>query len=282
MFPFNFDLNPCQSRLYTHVRDLALEPKWKGKGMFSLRQRKTICNTSPQRIRCSYSGHTVKKGSRVSRLQPGCHQPHSPWAGIIQLWRHYSRPGRVWWWHPGWGRETREPFFYGARSRPLKGTAGANPQRESEWSIGYIVIELFILGGFRFVQSTAVSLCHLSTDSFPLNTLLLPHSNVRQLIIPSPMLIIFSVTFWDDYHFTWASFGFLYRTSPPHTPSLYSLLRFLRILRSFLQNFFEMVGGGNSRETLCGLGPWRPRFLQPLASKKMYMFFYGALGIVKV
>jgi hypothetical protein len=39
---------------------------------------------------------------------------------------------------------------------------------------------------------------------------------------------------------------------------------------------------GNSRETLCGLGPWRPRFLQPLASKKMYMFFYGALGIVKV
>ncbi len=25
--------------------------------------------------------HTVKKGSRVSRLQPGCHIPNSPWAG---------------------------------------------------------------------------------------------------------------------------------------------------------------------------------------------------------
>jgi hypothetical protein len=40
--------------------------------------------------------YTVKKGSWVSRLQPGCHEPNSPWAGIIQLWRHYSRPGRVW------------------------------------------------------------------------------------------------------------------------------------------------------------------------------------------
>ncbi len=29
--------------------------------------------------------YTVKKGSRVSRLQPGCHLPNSPWAGIIQL-----------------------------------------------------------------------------------------------------------------------------------------------------------------------------------------------------
>jgi hypothetical protein len=28
---------------------------------------------------------TVKKGSRVSRLQTGCHSPNSPWAGIIQL-----------------------------------------------------------------------------------------------------------------------------------------------------------------------------------------------------
>ncbi len=37
--------------------------------------------------------YTVKKSSRVSRLQPGCHKPNSPWAGIIQLWRHYSRPG---------------------------------------------------------------------------------------------------------------------------------------------------------------------------------------------
>ncbi len=40
--------------------------------------------------------YTVKKGSRVSRHQPGCHWPNSPSAGIIQLWRHYSRPGRVW------------------------------------------------------------------------------------------------------------------------------------------------------------------------------------------
>jgi hypothetical protein len=29
--------------------------------------------------------YTVKKGSRVSCLQPGCHKPNSPWAGIIQL-----------------------------------------------------------------------------------------------------------------------------------------------------------------------------------------------------
>jgi hypothetical protein len=44
----------------------------------------------------------------------------------------------------------------------------------------------------------------------------------------------------------------------------------------------QMKERGSTRETLCGLGPWRPSFLQPLASKKMYMFFYGALGIVKV
>jgi cyanate permease len=36
-----------------------------------------------------------------------------------------------------------------------------------------------------------------------------------------------------------------------------------------------------SRETTCGLGPWRPAFLQPLASKKVYMFFYGCLGIIQ-
>ncbi len=58
-----------------------------------------------------HGGYTVKKCSRVSSLQPGCHLPNSPWAGIIQLWRRYSRPGRVWYWHPGWGRETLEPFF---------------------------------------------------------------------------------------------------------------------------------------------------------------------------
>ena len=36
------------------------------------------------------------------------------------------------------------------------------------------------------------------------------------------------------------------------------------------------------RETLCGFGPWRPKFMQILASKKVYMFFYGAIGIIKV
>ncbi len=30
-------------------------------------------------------------------------------------------PGRVWWWHPGWGRETREPFFYGVDLQSLFG-----------------------------------------------------------------------------------------------------------------------------------------------------------------
>ena len=34
-------------------------------------------------------------------------------------------------------------------------------------------------------------------------------------------------------------------------------------------------------EVLCGLGSWRPAFLQPLASKKVYMFIYGALGIIQ-
>ena len=38
----------------------------------------------------------------------------------------------------------------------------------------------------------------------------------------------------------------------------------------------------NENETLCGLGAWRPKFLQFLASKKVYMFFYGAIGIIKV
>ena len=39
---------------------------------------------------------------------------------------------------------------------------------------------------------------------------------------------------------------------------------------------------GEENETLCGLGSWRPKFLQFLASKKVYMFFYGAIGIIKV
>ena len=36
------------------------------------------------------------------------------------------------------------------------------------------------------------------------------------------------------------------------------------------------------RTTSCGLGRWRPKFMQILASKKVYMFFYGAIGIIKV
>ena len=35
------------------------------------------------------------------------------------------------------------------------------------------------------------------------------------------------------------------------------------------------------KETTCGLGGCRPSWLQPLASKKVYMFFYGALGIIQ-
>jgi len=35
------------------------------------------------------------------------------------------------------------------------------------------------------------------------------------------------------------------------------------------------------KETTCGLFNWRPGFLQPLASKKVYLFLYGVLGIVK-
>ena len=36
------------------------------------------------------------------------------------------------------------------------------------------------------------------------------------------------------------------------------------------------------KETTCGLFNWRPDFLQPLASKKVYMVLYGILGIVQV
>ncbi len=35
------------------------------------------------------SPYTVKKGYRFSRPQPGCHQPNSPWPGIIKFF-----PGR--------------------------------------------------------------------------------------------------------------------------------------------------------------------------------------------
>ena len=42
----------------------------------------------------------------------------------------------------------------------------------------------------------------------------------------------------------------------------------------------EIIMSKNT-EVLCGLGPWRPSFLQPLASKKVYLFFYGCLGIIQ-
>ena len=35
------------------------------------------------------------------------------------------------------------------------------------------------------------------------------------------------------------------------------------------------------KETTCGLWDWRPQCLQRLASKKVYMFFYGSLGIIQ-
>ena len=36
-----------------------------------------------------------------------------------------------------------------------------------------------------------------------------------------------------------------------------------------------------TNEILCGLGGWRPECLQKLASKKVYMFIYGSLGIIQ-
>merc|ERR1739838_1111032 len=39
---------------------------------------------------------------------------------------------------------------------------------------------------------------------------------------------------------------------------------------------------GGPRETSCGLAACRPHWLQVLASKKVYMFFYGCIGIIKV
>jgi hypothetical protein len=36
--------------------------------------------------------YTVKKGQRLSRPQPECHTPHSPWPRIIK----FLPPGRVW------------------------------------------------------------------------------------------------------------------------------------------------------------------------------------------
>ena len=42
----------------------------------------------------------------------------------------------------------------------------------------------------------------------------------------------------------------------------------------------EIIMSKNT-EVLCGFGPWRPSFLQPLASKKVYLFFYGCLGIIQ-
>ncbi len=54
---------------------------------------------------------TVKNGSGVSRLQPGCHYQTLPGQ---ELWRHnwiIPAQGEFGKWHPGWRRETREPFF---------------------------------------------------------------------------------------------------------------------------------------------------------------------------
>ena len=42
----------------------------------------------------------------------------------------------------------------------------------------------------------------------------------------------------------------------------------------------EITMATNS-EVLCGIGTWRPGFLQPLASKKVYIIFYGCLGIIQ-
>ncbi len=48
-----------------------------------------------------------------------------------------------------------------------------------------------------------------------------------------------------------------------------------------LKLFKTVVRKMTNREVLCGLGAWRPGFLQPLASKKVYMFLYGCLGIIQ-
>ena len=34
-------------------------------------------------------------------------------------------------------------------------------------------------------------------------------------------------------------------------------------------------------ETLCGIGYFRPQFLQKFASKKPYVFIYGCIGIIQ-
>lgn len=35
------------------------------------------------------------------------------------------------------------------------------------------------------------------------------------------------------------------------------------------------------QNTLCGLGPWRPKFMQRFASRKMYIFVYSVLGVIQ-
>lgn len=35
------------------------------------------------------------------------------------------------------------------------------------------------------------------------------------------------------------------------------------------------------QNTLCGLGPWRPKFMQRFASRKMYIFVYSLLGVIQ-
>ncbi len=44
-----------------------------------------VTNFFPKTEQCLTHKHTVKKGKRHFRPQPGCHLPNSPWAGIILL-----------------------------------------------------------------------------------------------------------------------------------------------------------------------------------------------------
>ncbi len=110
--------------------------------------------------------------SRVSRLQPGCHEPNSPWAGIIQLWRHYSRPGRVWNcnWHLVWGRETREPFFTVKEQSPRTPPPpprSALDTEEGGMSIAYCPPPLPTFPLFFFLPSSFTSQGKIFSSIFP-------------------------------------------------------------------------------------------------------------------
>jgi hypothetical protein len=85
--------------------------------------RQSLTSVGVRHRRAAHGGHfplcgevgryTVKKAFRNSRPQPGYHLPNSPWAGIIYIWRHNSRPGEFSKWHPGWGDGNAEKLFYG-------------------------------------------------------------------------------------------------------------------------------------------------------------------------